>query len=258
MCCFTQPVKAVSDTRIFARAEDDTRQFIVYRMKLDAPKDVAMVLPLPIKPGSGEKAVKFISLKNYPDFFDDMEKGFPPLPVESDSPGTLSTPPSSAAIRTLEVVHVGNFEASFVPTEKDFARLDPRFRLPTDAWKKLGDYKTYGFAVFKLKPGNQDVHPMSFSFPRRDARSLFFPTVHIHDGKVHATADFDHILYCQPREGEPLKFNQEHSWEESRGHARNFMQMAKVPSLLEADQHCYKTTMNGDLPNRDTVISLES
>ena len=37
-------------------------------------------------------------------------------------------------MRMLEVVQVGNFEASFVPTENDFLeRLDPRFRLPTAA-----------------------------------------------------------------------------------------------------------------------------
>ena len=37
---------------------------------------------------------------------------------------------------------------------------------------------------------------MAFDFPRA-AKKLFFPTVHIHDGKVHDKADFDHALYCQ-------------------------------------------------------------
>jgi hypothetical protein len=157
----------------------------------------------------------------------------------------------------LEVVQVGNFEASFVPTVKDFSRLDVRFRLPDGVWKKLGEYQTYGFAVFKLKSGLQDVHPMAFSFPRRDTKALFFPTVHIHDGKVHETADFDHILYCQPREGEPLKFDEQHAWEESHGQPRGFMKMSLVQGLVQPDEHCYKTTMNGDLPNRDTIVMLD-
>ncbi|HZV35537.1 MAG TPA: hypothetical protein VFB72_13270, partial [Verrucomicrobiae bacterium] len=126
-----------------------------------------MVLPLPVKPGTGEDGVHFISLKDYPDFFDDLENGFPPPPSERATDSALAAPPAQAA--PLPVVQVGDFEASFVPTEKDFSRLDPRFRLPKDAWKKLPGYHDYGFAVFKLKPrGLQKVHPMAFSFPRRD------------------------------------------------------------------------------------------
>jgi hypothetical protein len=34
----------------------------------------------------------------------------------------------------LEVIQVGDFEASFVPTVKDFSRLDERFRLPSAVW----------------------------------------------------------------------------------------------------------------------------
>jgi hypothetical protein len=257
MCCFTRTVTSVSDTRIFARASGSERQFLVYSMKLKAQENLAMVLPLPVRPGTGEHGVIFISLQNYPHLFDDLEKGFPVSQTHRLSEG-FGPAPASAAMRPLDVVQVGNFEASFVPTENDFSRLDDRFRIPATAWQKLGDYKTYGFAVFKLKPGNQDVHPMAFSFPRRDVHSLFFPTVNIHDGKVHASADFDHILYCQPREGEPLKFDKAHSWRESSGHARNFILLAKAHGLFDPDPHCYKTTMNGELPNRDTFIALES
>jgi len=255
MCCFTQPVKSVTATKIFARTENAERQFLVYSMMLDAKKDLAMVLPLPVAPGSDEKAVQFINLKDYSEFFDDLEKGFiPPPPLAVG----WTTDSAAASSRMLEVVQVGDFEASFVPTVKDFSRLDARFRLPEGAWKKLPSYTDYGFAVFKLKPGLQQVHPMAFSFPRRDVHSLFFPTVHIHDGKVHAKADFDHVLYCQPNEGTPLKYDAKIAWQESAGHPRSFMQMAKVKGLLEPDQHCYKTTMHGDLPNRDTFAGLES
>jgi hypothetical protein len=255
MCCFSVPVVSVSATRIFARVANDRHQFLVYSMHLETQRSVAMVLPLPVKHGTGEHDVAFINLKDYPDFFADMEKGFPPPPPPATEHADGMVMPNSAA--ALEVVEVGDFQASFVPTEKDFSRLDKRFRLPEGAWKQLPTYNDYGFAVFKLKPGLQSVQPMAFSFPRRDAQSMFFPTVHIHDGKVHSKAEFDHILYCQPREGESFKFDLSRHWEESKGHAGNFMNLSRAHGLLEKDQHCYKTVMNGMLPNRDTIVALE-
>ena len=97
-----------------------------------------------------------------------------------------------------------------MPAVKDFARLDERFRLPATTWDALPDYKDHGFAVFKLKSGEKHVHPMAFEFPRADHKRLFFPTVHIHDGKVHKTATFDHELYCQAGRGRKRA-----SWKES-------------------------------------------
>jgi hypothetical protein len=76
MCCFSRPVQSVTATHIFARPAEDGRQFLVYSMTLKAKEDLAMVLPLPVKEGSGEKAVMFIDLKNYSNFFDDVESGF--------------------------------------------------------------------------------------------------------------------------------------------------------------------------------------
>jgi len=156
----------------------------------------------------------------------------------------------------LVVQTVGNFEASFVPTVGDFFRLDERFRLPERTWQSLPDFeKTYGFAVFKLKSGNLRVHPMAFSFPNRDPRSLFFPTVHIHDGKVHATADFDHSLYCQPSdEGRPEVLQ----WAESSGHGRSFVDIKKAKDIILADQHCYKKEMRGVFPNTDIRLAIHS
>jgi hypothetical protein len=257
MCCFTGPVKSVNTTRIFARAGENERQFVVYSMKVEADKELAMVLPLPVKRGTGEDGITFISLKDYPEFFDDLENGFPRMQTKSDH--ALSLGPPRAARAPLRVMEVGNFEASFVPTVKDFDRLDARFRLPDGVWAKLPSYHDYGFAVFKLKPdGVQQIHPMAFSFPRRDVHTLFFPTVHIHDGKVHKRADFDHTLFCQPKEGEPLKFGESYDWQESTSHARGFVKLAKAQKLVESDQHCYRRVLNGDLPNRDTFVPLES
>ena len=69
----------------------------------------------------------------------------------------------------------------------------------------MPDYRRFGFAVFKLKPGAQTVHPMAFEFPTSLGAQVFSPTVHVHDNKVHARAKFDHVLYCQPSGATNLK-----------------------------------------------------
>jgi hypothetical protein len=252
MCCFSRPVQSVSATHIFARAGADGRQFLVYSMTLRTKEELAMVLPLPVKPGSGEKAVSFIDLKDYPDFFADLRKGFPELLVIPGGAPTRSLgalPPSK-----LEVVTVGNFEASFVPSVADFSRLEERFRLPTGTWEKLPAYRDHGFAVFKLKSGEAKVHPMAFSFPRAKPMELFFPTVHIHDGKVHESAKFDHVLYCQRGATDQFTLL---DWEESFRPAGFFMQLNKAKEILDGGGHCYKRTLIGTLPNKDTVLKSE-
>lgn len=255
MCCFSRPVDSVSATNIFARSGAGGRQFIAYSMTLRAGEDLAMILPLPVKPGSGEKAVEFISLKDYPEFFADMQKGFPAR--ENNSRRTLSGS-FGVTESKLAVVSVGNFEASFVPTVADFARLDERFRLPTGTWEELPAYKNHGFAVFKLKPGNARVHPMAFSFPRANPAVLFFPTVHIHDGKVHKDAEFDHSLFCQRRATDEFTLidwdESTRDWDESVRPVGLFMQTAKAGPLLDADEHCYRRRMTGRLPNEDFVL----
>jgi hypothetical protein len=202
MCCFSQPVASVSATKIFARPADKGRQFLVYSMSIEAGNELAMILPLPVRLPAGEKDVEFIDLKAYPRFFLDLDLGFPkPQAASPSHHGALT---GLASAHALAVVTVGDFEASFVPSVKDFLRLDERFRLDNKVWKKLPGYDHYSFAVFKLKPGAMTVHPMAFSFPRRDLQTIFFPTVHIHDGKLHEKAQFDHEIYCQPRPDERL------------------------------------------------------
>lgn len=250
MCCFSREVEAVTDTHIFARPAEVGRQYLVYEMTIQADSDLAMILPLPTPPKSAENAVKFISLKEYPRFFKDMLKGFMPPPSRGNA-GGLNLSDGPAQSKTLEVVKVGNFEASFVPTIADFERLDERFRLPTGTWDKLPAYAKYGFAVFKLRKGLQEVHPMAFSFPRADAKKLFFPTVHIHDGKVHERANFDHALYCQ--------FGRDHlasirGWTESRQPAGMFLDKKKSAGLIAPDDHVYQKIMQGEFKNTDVLV----
>jgi len=249
MCCFSGDVKYVNNTRIFARAENGIRQFIVYQMAFEANDDLAMILPLPVRHGSSENAVQFIDLSGYPEFFNDLRKGFP-VPVEATA--ARGYPPPASVPASLKVHEVGRYEASFVPAISDFNRLDQRFRLADDVWKELPMYGSYGFAVFKLKSGSYESHPMAFSFPRRQIDTLFFPTVHIHDEAVHEKAEFDHTLYCQPSANIKLIVR---NWKESDSLLKNFADASRSKGVVDANQHCYQLMMKGNLKNTDVHVS---
>ena len=253
MCCFSRPVKLIADTNIFARAGKDGRQYLVYAMTMSAEEDLAMILPIPTPKASKEDAVKFLNLEMYPEFFADMRKGFP-VPIYRGGGGGRTRAIAKHA-PTLKVVSVGSYDASFVPTVKDFSRLDEAFRLPADVWDSLPQYKDFGFVVFKLKKTDEEkgagkVHPMAFDFPRADGKKLFFPTVHIHDGKVHDKAGFDHALYCQLSGEENVAMK----WTESKQPAGMFMDMDKSLGLFDKTGHVYRKEMRGNLKNEDVIV----
>lgn len=247
------PVESVTATKIFARLDVDAgEQYLAYQMNFSAANDLAMILPLPVESALGEDALEFINLKEYDDFFSDLNLGFPqPMAL------TLGRSSKSVVAPAAElVVHdVGSFEASFVPTVADFSRLDPRFRLADDAWDKLPAYKKFGFAVFKLKSTDNAIHPMALKFQPAAADRVFFPTVHIHDGEVHRRADFDHTLYLQ---GSPLAttrgFGFRNRWEESMKPAQQFVNLKKAKGLVE-DEHVHRLTLKGKFPNRDIRVT---
>jgi hypothetical protein len=261
MCCFSGPVEHVGGTHIFARASLDGRQFIAYQMAYESKSPVAMILPIPVTKGSGEKAVRFINLEKFPNFFDYLSSHFP-----ASKSRTAPQPMSKSASRAkLEVVQVGSFVASFVPTLADFSRVDPQFKIKDQIWESLPLYRNFGFAVFQLKPGRQKVHPMAFDYPCALTHRLFFPTLHIHDGAVHAEAEFDHELYAQRLNSENLR-----GWTESHGpllpyYAEEdafFKQNGLAPQklaaatqgLLDPDHHLYHYTIRGMAENRDIWI----
>jgi hypothetical protein len=264
MCIFSQEVESVFGTNIFARGMDG-KQFLFYSMNYAAAADLAMVLPLPLPTGSAEDAVRFINLQGYPDFFDDMDAGFPDALGED----TLSiNAPRSRGAATLQVHDVGDFAASIVPQLDDFDRLDRRFRIPRNVWDRLPAYRDYGFAVFKLKGSSggltgifrrllrgrrkpRRVHPMALEFPRKNADLLYFPTVHIHDRVVHTEAAFDHMLYCQTDAADEAYLDE---WEKSTGDVSKFMDVARAAGVLVADRPCWRMPLRGELENRDTLI----
>jgi hypothetical protein len=269
MCLFSRHVEKVWSTRIFARPLAGGRQLLVYGMSLEIAEDVAMILPIPVPPGSPEDAVTFVDLSARPGFFDDLSALFPVAKGVATSMGRGAFAPQSASL----VVHdVGDFEASFVPEPGEFDRLDARFRLGGDVFEALPSYGDWGFCVFKLRraPSSRGsglldlfkgkttkgargtprtVHPMAFEFPRRDASGLFFPTVHVHDGQVHPTAEFDHALYCQTASAlEPLM-----EWERSASRADSLPDGAR--GWVDPSAFVYKRTLSGEHPNRDTLLA---
>jgi hypothetical protein len=194
--------------------------------------------------------VTFVDLSKYPEFFQALRNGFETdeiYPVESSRTKLFR------GGSPLEVVTVGSFDASFVPTPKDFVRLDERFRLPDGTWEKLGNYADFGFVVFKLRRGDARVHPMAFRFASAHPEVLFFPTVHVHDGKVHARAKFDHDLYCQvPRTGVRALA----SWNESDLPASRFVDLTKAKGLILRDRHVFRHGIYGQQANKDQALAI--
>jgi hypothetical protein len=243
-------------------------------MRLAAEEDLAMVLPVPVPPSSPEDAVRFVDMSRCPTFFDQVDALFP----AELSRGFVCVPAPAFAPQAVRlVVHdVGAFEASFVPRRADFDRLDPRFRLPSAVWDALPAYADWGFCVFKLKgatpaaqpsllgrvartfgvgapaPPARDYHPMALEFPRRDPSSLFFPTVHVHDGSIHPTAQFDHALYCQGQV-DPASSTSDVEWETSSAPAGAIAGGAR--EWLDLEAPVLRRRLSGELPNQDVYIA---
>jgi hypothetical protein len=252
VCCFSRPVRAVTNTRIFARALPGGRQALVYGMRLAIDEDVAMVLPIPVAAGTPEDGVSFVDLSGYPTLLDDLDRCAPEEQV------ARGVGPQPAPRAKLVVQAVGAFEASFAPTVGDLDRLDERFRLPRAVWAALPEVADRGFVVFKLRPEARgwlgrlvpaparDAHPMAFVFPSRAPDALFFPTLHVHDGAAHPTATFDHALFWQgPTGGDraaPPEVVARH------------VGFDRAAGLVAPGAALERRTIRGEHPNRDVWV----
>src|SRR5207253_1161903 len=122
MCLFSQSVRHVSKTRIFAgkaaagaagaaapppkgdpSGRLGSRQFLAYSMTLDADGDLAMVLPIPVPVGSDEDAVKFVDMSKSKHFFDQLDVLFPQEQVSRGGELGLAAFAVSQAKPILEV-----------------------------------------------------------------------------------------------------------------------------------------------------------
>jgi hypothetical protein len=264
MCCFSAPTK-VFGTQIFARLAAPGKQMLAYRMHYEAQTPTAMILPLPTKIGANgkasEAAVRFISLKETGDLFEKLASAFPQVESFSFSRGKSASVVVPEA-QVLEVHEVGDFIASFVPSIEDFSRVDPRFAIGKDIWAAIPEYKDYGFAVFQLKELKGSPHPMAFEFDTRLDATLFFPTVHIHDGAVHKTEHFEHVLYAQDAsfdgamrsyEG-PNEIDRNTGMVRSKGLAATVINAPMMHGLIDPMLHLHRKFLSGDLPNTDTLV----
>jgi hypothetical protein len=238
-----QPALHASRTRIYARV-DRTHQCLIYSMHLASNEDIAMILPVPVIANAREDAMSFVDLSEYPTLFNELAALFAPPPSRL-APQYLSLSVEQNA-KTLIVHEVGAFVASFVPRLVDFARLDPRFRLPDTVWSALPQYRDWGFAVFQLAKGDTKVHPMAFHFPTRDPSRIFFPTVHVHDGSVHSHAEFDHELYFQ---------NSAAHASDTESHTPASRQMVERSQGLLQTGLVRRRIMDGHFENADVWIS---
>lgn len=202
-----------------------------------------MILPLPVQLSESEnqQPVEFLDLSDCPMFFPYLEGSFQKRPGFSFS--------RMFGKDSLEVVEVGSFEASYLPTMADFKRLDPRFGLDTSIWQKLPQYSDYGFAVFKLKPGEERIHPMAFRFRTRYQEQLFFPTVHVHDGSVPEVETFDHRLFCQS--GKHPGGN----WANSLYNLGDTIPPDQnTRQLIDNKRKGFRLQMQGEFPNQDVLV----
>lgn len=263
MCCFAKPVRVVSDTNIYSRLTGRGTQMLAYQMKYDSDELNAMILPIPIAKQAAEDSLRFISLKGYSEFFDHLELGFPALTLAG--PGFGRGGVSDSKIKPDLVVHqVGDFVASFVPTMNDFVRLDQQFVIPKSSWDKIPAYADYGFAVFQLKSLRGKPHPMAFEFETRFKDQIFFPTVHIHDGEVHAREKYDHALYLQNDRFDPIvkKYLNSHVKDKKTGFVRSkktageFMKVEKSAGLIDPKLLVHRTRLKGTLQNKDVFTAV--
>jgi len=210
-------------------------------MNLSSQADVAMILPLPCLDDEADP-IRMINLARNRGFFGHLEGLFP-------KSRSASASASRANKATLKVETVGAFEASFVPTTDDFDRLDKRFRLSESVLGKLPQYEDWGFAVFQLAAGTgKRIHPFGLSFRPSYSGSLFFPTVHVHDGRVPYYGEFSHTLYAQlPTEWElPKK-----GW-----HASLDRKIPdQLPDFVYRSRTLLRAKLSGDLRNRDRWLS---
>ena len=254
MCCFSRPIKHVSATQIFARRLEGDLQALVYSMNVAMSEELAMVLPIPVVPGGPEDALRFVDLSAYPTFFADLRRAFPERLMQAKSPRLLAS--ARQGEQKLVVHDVGDFVASYVPSPKDFARLDERFRLQPEVLASREEYADWGFAVFQLKPRRgwfwrvkeQTVHPMAFTFPSRRPRAVFFPTLHVHDGHLPARARFDHSLYVQ---SEDPVLTRTFGFEESIAPLGDVMDTARTAGLVDGAARAYKQGLHTELTNQD-------
>ncbi len=261
MCMFANPVFDVSATKIFARLTGTGTQWLVYQMEYRSEVANAMILPLPVKLPAREESIRFVDLSKSSRFFDELINAFPPkhrISITCSAEKSLGDRSSA-----LKVHHVGNFIASFVPTMDDFERLDPQFAIPRATWDLIPGYADFGFAVFQLSELEAKSHPMAFEFETRN-QDVFFPTVHIHDGKIHPHEEFDHLLFLQ-HAGFDSVVSRYQNWDvadaatgfvRSKDVAQRYCDFSNGTGIVDPDLLIHRLDILGTYANEDKICQI--
>ncbi len=265
MCCFSQSVTSVADTRIYGRLTGTGTQYLVYQMQYQSEVPNAMILPIPISTTAHEHSVRFFRMDRYDRFFVDLGFGFPSLAPPMGRQPAVSSSIDNEAPR-LQVHEVGDYVASFVPKASDFDRLDPQFSIRKEVWQKIPEYDDYGFIVFQLKELVASTQPMAFEFPTRWQDRIFFPTVHIHDGEIHDHEHFDHLLYLQHEQFDrhtgsyrgPMENDANTGFVRSKWKAKEFCNIAACQDIIDGKLLVHRLRLEGNLENRDYLPSVDA
>ena len=249
MCIFSGKIEEVSSTSIFCSDLGNNKRCTIYQMNVNTKRDVAMVLPVPT-----QKEIEFVDFSDYDNFFEDLDRLFPKPVTRSSSRSVMK----GGGLEPLAVHSVGSFVASFVPSLDDFDRLDKRFKIGEDLWDELPNYEAFGFAVFKLKPGNQKVHPMAYKYVTNAPMMIYFPTSHVHDGRVPLVDRFDHNLYFQLG----FRFGNCEKWrtgksKDGAGAVQEFVDINKCQGLVRVNREIQKRSIHESHRNGDFYLAWE-
>lgn len=251
MCIFSNSVESVSKTSILVNRDHLGIVTTVYQMTYEASHEIAMILPVPI---ADPASFRFVDLSEYPNLIKDLDK---PFNHERWLLGDTKMIGALSFSAPLPVERVGAYDATFVPSVADMNRLDPRFSLSPALLGGLPSYiDTMSFAVFKLRAGNAQVHPMGYQYMPKNSGELFFPTFHVHHGAIPRLADYDHNLYTQARPtlgGHPVAKS---SWMKSPDILHAYWGGRKRPEFLRPITHIRRMTISGVHVNTDIVVSI--
>ena len=261
----------VKVTRIFA-TKHAGKDVLVYEAAIMTPESNAMVLPIPIRAGSGP--IELVDLSAFPQMFAEIALYYNGPVEPADAWGRPEAPPQK-----LEVFTVGAFKASIVPSLDQLGQLDDRFHIQPGFRELLAErYGDWAFVVYQLAPGNHILHPFGVAFESRFQEQLFFPTLHVHDGAhAAAKAGFAHSLYAQgaslevrqlpfndqlprsPRQswGDPPPPVMAHPWAPPPP-PRPVLPMPEVPGFVDLRRPLDSMSRFGVHPNTDMYVKLQA
>jgi hypothetical protein len=211
MCMILGKINRVAKTNLYVSVDKKgKRQITVYSNIVDTPKENAMILPVP-----HPESVELVNLSHYPSLFKDCENCFRGRINITTNQASYALSCDGGTRKTIEVIDVGSYRASIIPSIDDFDRLDRNvFQISPEFITLLKEHyaRGFGFIICQLKTGNHLYHPFAYTHALADNGKLFVPTRHFHDHLMNAFvpmrhftqdnwekqgrgADWDHILY---------------------------------------------------------------